>query len=77
MEIKLFSEEKTLNIETEIINRRSGTYRIGLSKRVQLDNVLDELHKRGLFDEYNMSYVYTVEEVYILLILHKAFDFIR
>ena len=77
MDINSISDNKTINIEHEIINKKSGLHYINPNDKDKLNGVLDELHKRELFDKYDMSYSYTVYNDYIALVLYKALHFIR
>ncbi|EHI96994.1 hypothetical protein CDLVIII_0256 [Clostridium sp. DL-VIII] len=76
MDIKLISDNKTVNIEHEIINKNSGTHYINVDDRQELGNELDRLYKKGIFDKYKMSYTYTVHDDYIVFLLYKTFEFI-
>lgn len=77
MDIKYGSCEKTIDIEHEIINKKSGSHYINLNDREKLDNILNELHKKDLFNKYDMSYTYTVHDDYIVLVLYKIFEFMK
>nr|DAE48200.1 MAG TPA: hypothetical protein [Caudoviricetes sp.] len=77
MEIKLISDNKTINIENEIIDKKSGAHYINVTDKENLDSELNRLHNKGIFDKYKMSYVYVVSGKHITLVLHKAFEFIR
>lgn len=77
MNINLISDNGTINIENEIIDKKSGAHYINITDKENLDSELNRLHNKGIFDKYKMSYVYVVHDKHITLVLHKAFEFIR
>jgi len=76
MDIGVFSEKKTVNLEEEIKKKQSRVYYIWLQDREKLNIILDEIRKKDLFNKYCMSYAYTVHEDHIALLFHKEFEFI-
>lgn len=64
-----------INIEDEIINKRIGSHYIKLSEEENLKYILKRLKEDDLFNVFEISYTYVVKEEYILLILHRQFDF--
>lgn len=64
-----------INIEDEIINKRIGSHYIKLSEEENLKYTLKRLKEDDLFNVFKISYTYVVKEEYILLILHRQFDF--
>lgn len=69
-------ERETIDIEEEIINKRVGSHYIKLSEEGNLKYILNRLREDDLFNKYKMNYTYVVREEYILLVLHRQFDFI-
>lgn len=60
-----------LNLKEEVINKRTGSHRIRLEDREKLEEQLKKLRDNNLLDENDMTYTYTIEDEYILLILYR------
>lgn len=65
-----------LNLEEEIINKRSGVHYIRLDQEEKLKEKLKEMRKNGLFEKYDMSYVIMTEYNHILLGFQKSLDYL-
>ena len=65
-----------LNLEEEIINKRSGVRYIRLDQEEKLKEKLKEMRKKGLFEKYDMSYVFMIEDNHILLGFQKSLDYL-
>lgn len=60
-----------LNLKEEVINKRTGLYKIRLEDKEKLENQLKKLRDDYLFEQNNITYTYTEEDKYISLMLYK------
>lgn len=67
---------KKINIRNKVVNRVCDVFYFDLKEEVKLKEQLSKLLKEGIFDKYQMTYVYRFEEDKIVLVLHPQFDLI-
>lgn len=60
-----------LNLKEEVINKRTGLYKIRLEDKEKLENQLKKLRDDYLLEQNNITYTYTEEDKYISLMLYK------
>lgn len=67
---------KKIDIKTKVMNRVCDVFYFDLKEELKLKEQLSKLHKEGLFDKYDMQYVYRIEEDKIVLVLHSGIDLV-